>query len=80
MSLIFFLVISSTLLAILLIICVTVLTMTIIILVKGKLKVKRELEQVNELLKTNSKSCGIQQTDVAIDTIDNTAYGLHTYS
>ena len=73
-------VISLTLLVILLLICVTVLTLIIIILVKGKLMVKRELEQANKLLKTNSKSCGVKQTDEAIDTIDNTAYSLHAYN
>ena len=43
--------------------------------------VKRELEQANEQLKVNSKSCGVsQQRDEAIDTTDNTAYSLHAYN
>ena len=69
--------ISSTLFAIFLIICVTVLILTIIILVKGKLKIKHDLEQANELLlKVNS--AGVPQcTDEIIDTFDNDVYGLH---
>ena len=79
--LLFIIVISSTLLVILLIVCVIVSTLIIIILVKGKLTVKRELEQANELLKTKSNSRGLpQEKEESIDTIDNTAYSLQAYS
>ena len=73
-------VISSTLLVILLIICVTVSTLIIIILVKGKLKIKHELEEANGQLKVNSGVSIPQHTDEAIDTTDKNAYGLHNYN
>lgn len=48
---------------------------------KGKLVVKRELKQANEVLKVYSKSPRVsQQRDEAIDTTDNTAYSLHEYN
>ena len=72
-------VISSTLLGILFVIWVAISVAVIIILVKGNIKIKQELEQTRGLLKTNSSpsGCGIAPV-TAIKTADNIAYDMHT--
>ena len=67
--------ILSILLGTLLMLWVAVSTLIIAVLVKGKVKIKQELEQARGV--TTSKSSSRMAPQAEIDITDNVAYGTH---
>ena len=69
------LVILLAILGALLMLWVAISTLIIIVLVKGKVKIKRELEQARGV--TTSKSSSRMEPQTEINTSDNVAYGTY---
>ena len=67
--------ILSIILGTLLMLWVAVSTLIIAVLVKGKVKIKQELEQARGV--TTSKSSSRMAPQAEIDITDNVAYGAH---